>query len=43
MPLINNHNSHHSRYEPPRLPEVIENDIKRLENDFIKMLREATK
>jgi hypothetical protein len=42
MPLINNHNSHHSRYEPPRPLKVIENDIKRHENDFIKILKEAT-
>jgi type I restriction enzyme M protein len=35
-------NRHFYRYEPPRPLEVIETDIKRLEDDIMKMLREVT-
>ncbi len=35
-------NRHFYRYEPPRPLEVIETDIKRLEDDIVKMLREVT-
>ena len=35
-------NRHFYRYEPPRPLEVIETDIKRLEDDIMKMLKEAT-
>ena len=35
-------NRHFYRYEPPRPLEVIETDIKRLEEDIMKMLREVT-
>ena len=33
---------HFYRYEPPRPLEVIETDIKRLEDDIMKMLKEVT-
>jgi type I restriction enzyme M protein len=36
-------NRHFYRYEPPRPLEVIETDIKRLEDDIMKMLKEVTK
>ncbi|MBI3871004.1 MAG: SAM-dependent DNA methyltransferase [Verrucomicrobia bacterium] len=35
-------NRHFYRYEPPRPLEVIEADIKRLEDDIMKMLKEVT-
>jgi type I restriction enzyme M protein len=35
-------NRHFYRYEPPRPLEVIETDIKRLEDDIMKMLKEVT-
>jgi type I restriction enzyme M protein len=35
-------NRHFYRYEPPRRLEVIETDIKRLEDDIMKMLKEVT-
>jgi type I restriction enzyme M protein len=35
-------NRHFYRYEPPRPLEVIEKDIKGLEDDIMKMLREVT-
>lgn len=35
-------NRHFYRYEPPRPLEVIETDIKRLENNIVKMLKEVT-
>jgi hypothetical protein len=35
-------NRHFYRYEPPRQLEVIETDIKRLEDDILKMLKEVT-
>ena len=35
-------NRHFYRYEPPRPLEVIETDIKRLEEDIMKMLKEVT-
>lgn len=35
-------NRHFYRYEPPRPLEVIQTDIKRLQDDIIKMLREVT-
>ena len=35
-------NRHFYRYEPPRPLEVIETDIKRLEDDIMKMLKEIT-
>jgi type I restriction enzyme M protein len=35
-------NRHFHRYEPPRPLEVIETDIKRLEDDIMKMLKEVT-
>jgi type I restriction enzyme M protein len=35
-------NRHFYRYEPPRPLEVIETDIKRLEKDIMKMLKEVT-
>lgn len=35
-------NRHFYRYEPPRPLEVIETDIKRLEDDIVKMLKEVT-
>lgn len=35
-------NRHFYRYEPPRPLEVIETDIKRLEDDILKMLKEVT-
>jgi type I restriction enzyme M protein len=35
-------NRHFYRYEPPRPLELIETDIKRLEDDIIKMLKEVT-
>lgn len=35
-------NRHFYRYEPPRLLEVIETDIKSLEDDIMKMLKEVT-
>ena len=35
-------NRHFYRYEPPRPLEVIETDIKRLEADIVKMLKEVT-
>jgi type I restriction enzyme M protein len=35
-------NRHFYRYEPPRPLEVIETDIKRLEEDILKMLKEVT-
>ncbi|HEU5070420.1 MAG TPA: class I SAM-dependent DNA methyltransferase [Verrucomicrobiae bacterium] len=35
-------NRHFYRYEPPRPLEVIETDLKRLEDDIVKMLREVT-
>ncbi len=35
-------NRHFYRYEPPRPLEVIETDIKRLEDDIMQMLREVT-
>ncbi len=41
MPLRNTHNCHHSRYEPQRALEGLENDVKRLENNSVKMLKET--
>ena len=35
-------NRHFYRYEPPRPLDVIETDIKRLEDDIMKMLKEVT-
>jgi len=35
-------NRHFYRYEPPRPLEVIETDIKRLEGEIMKMLKEGT-
>ena len=35
-------NRHFYRYEPPRPLEVIETDIKRLEDDIVKLLKEVT-
>jgi len=35
-------NRHFYRYEPPRPLEVIETDIKMLEGDIMKMLKEVT-
>ena len=35
-------NRHFYRYEPPRPLEVIESDIRRLEDDIMKMLKEVT-
>ena len=35
-------NRHFYRYEPPRPLEVIETDIKRLEDDIMKMLKDVT-
>ena len=35
-------NRHFYRYEPPRPLEVIETDIKRLEDDIMKVLKEVT-
>jgi type I restriction enzyme M protein len=35
-------NRHFYRYEPPRPLEVIENDIKALEDDIVKLLKEVT-
>ena len=35
-------NRHFYRYEPPRPLEVIETDLKRLEDDIMKMLKEVT-
>ncbi len=35
-------NRHFYRYEPPRPLEIIETDIKRLEDDIMKMLKEVT-
>jgi type I restriction enzyme M protein len=35
-------NRHFYRYEPPRPLEIIETDIKRLEEDILKMLKEVT-
>ena len=35
-------NRHFYRYEPPRPLKVIETDIKRLEDDIMKMLKEVT-
>ena len=35
-------NRHFYRYDPPRPLEVIETDIKKLEGDIMKMLKEVT-
>ena len=35
-------NRHFYRYEPPRALEVIETEIKSLEDDIMKMLKEVT-
>lgn len=42
LPLTVLRRRHFYRYEPPRQLEVIETDIKRLEDDIMKMLKEIT-